>query len=629
MSTFSVGGLASGLDTKTIISQLMSIESQPKTMLQWKQQLWTARKNAWSDLNTRLNTLQTKANALLNPVTWDASASSGSGSTSYVATSADPSRLSASVTGSGAPVGLHTVDVLQLAQGQISASTGSLSPATSGTFRTAQFFEGNNNIVEGNETLNALRTNTGTSMSINTNSVFTMSWTSNGVTQTAQFKNNTVANGGDGNRLSDLATWVANTIGNGATAQWVNGALEVTTAPGTVNELSDLSFTGIRSNGATLTAFDTRYDGTGAQSVAAFDGGVNAADTLTITNGSGSWNVAVSVGDDLAAIAGKINGTAGIGVSALVNGSGQLEIRSNGIGASEGFSVTSAGALASQLGFTTTQNAQDASFRVDGAMQSSATNVGITGVLTDVTLNLLGPTSTTLDIQPDTGTPGVTAQDAWVDATKKKVQDFVSAYNEVLSFVHAKTQEEDRVASPKNLTDYLAGPMARDVGFSSVAFDLRRIAGDTVSGLPADANLLSQIGIDSQFAIGSSSTNGQLTIDDAELDAALRADPQKVQDVLGHVGAGSGITSDDGIVRRISEQVSILRVGGRVDTALTGATSRIKDIQDSIDRMTDRLDRRQQYYERMFSSLETTLGKLQSQGNWLSGQIASMMGQTG
>ena len=105
MSTFSVGGLASGLDTKTIISQLMSIESQPKTMLQWKQQLWTARKNAWSDLNTRLNTLQTKANALLNPVTWDASASSGSGSTSYVATSADPSRLSASVTGSGAPVG--------------------------------------------------------------------------------------------------------------------------------------------------------------------------------------------------------------------------------------------------------------------------------------------------------------------------------------------------------------------------------------------------------------------------------------------------------------------------------------------------------------------------------------------
>ena len=99
--------------------------------------------------------------------------------------------------------------------------------------------------------------------------------------------------------------------------------------------------------------------------------------------------------------------------------------------------------------------------------------------------------------------------------------------------------------------------------------------------------------------------------------------------MLGHVGAGSGITSDDGIVRRISEQVSILRVGGRVDTALTGATSRIKDIQDSIDRMTDRLDRRQQYYERMFSSLETTLGKLQSQGNWLSGQIASMMGQTG
>ena len=58
MSTLSIGGLSTGLDTKSIISQLMSIEAQPQTKMQWKQQLWTARKTAWSDLNTRLLTLQ-------------------------------------------------------------------------------------------------------------------------------------------------------------------------------------------------------------------------------------------------------------------------------------------------------------------------------------------------------------------------------------------------------------------------------------------------------------------------------------------------------------------------------------------------------------------------------------------
>lgn len=626
MGTFSVGGLASGLDTKTIIDQLMQIEGRTKTKLEWKHQLWTARKSAWTDLNSRLLSLQTKANTLLNPATWDPSALPAGPGATFSATSGDPTRLSATV-GAAPPVGLHTVDVLALAQGQISASTGSLAPASSGTFRTAQFFEnGTNNIVEGNETLNALRTNTGGGLNINTNSTFTMSWTVNGVTQNATFRNNTVANGGDGNRINDLATWVANTIGNGATAQWVNGALEVTTAPGTVNELSDLSFTGLRSNGATLTAFNALYDGTGAQSVAAFDGGVTANDTLTITNGSGSWNVAVAIGDDMNAIAAKINATSGIGVTALVNGGGALELRSNGIGAGEAFSVTSGGTLAAQLGFTTTQAAQDASVRVDGTLYSRGTNVGINDILTDVTLNLLGVTSTTLDIAPGAGGTGGTAEDQWVKAAKQKITDFVNAYNDVLSFVHQKTQGESKVPNPKSLSEYLSGPMARDVSFSSVGFDLRRLMADQVQGLPADSSMLSQFGINIDFAIGAGSSNGRLSIDDAKLDAALRADPQKVHDALGQIGAGSGLGSDDGFVRRISEHVSQLRVGGRVDTSLDGASAQIKNTQDAIDRAMDRLDRKKLYYERMFSSLENTLGRIQSQGAWMSGQLNALMG---
>lgn len=627
MSTFSVGGLASGLDTKSIIDQLMQIDGRAKTQLEWKQQLWTARKSAWTDLNSRLMSLQTASNALINPSTWDMSAVTAPTSGPWGATSGDPSRLSATVTGPAPSAATHAINVLQLAQGQITRSSGTLAPATAATFRTAQFFEaGTNNVVEGNESLNSLRTNTGATLSINTNSTFTMDFTVNGITQSATFTNNTVANGGDGNRLNELSTWVANTIGNGASAQWVNGSLEVTTAPGSSNSLQDLSFTGLRSNGAVLTAFNASYDGTGVESVAAFDGGVQANDTLTITSGSGSWNVALAAGDDKQAIVNKINGTSGIGVFATLNG-GEIEIRSNAAGASEGFSVTSGGATAAQLGFLNTQAAQDAQFTVDGAAHSSTSNTNIAGVITDVSLNLLGTTSTTLTIGQSSGSgPVQTAEDKWVAATKTKIQAFISSYNDTLSFVHQKTQGESRTINPKNLGEYLQGPMARDVGFSSVAFDLRRQAGESVDGLPADASMLSQIGIKIGFSVGGGAANGALSIDDAALDAALRANPQGVQDVLGKVGTGSGIDSSDGIVRRISDQVSLLRVGGRVDTSMSGAGNQIKSIQDAIDRATDRLDRRKVYYDRMFSSLEATLGRLQSQGSWLSGQLQSLMG---
>jgi flagellar hook-associated protein 2 len=627
MGSFSVGGLASGLDTKAIIDQLVQIDGRSKTRLEWKQQLWTARKSAWSDLNTRLMTLQTAANALINPSTWDMSAVPPPTSGPWGATSGDPSRLSATVTGPAPSAATHAINVLQLAQAQITRSSSALAPPTSGTFRTAQFFEaGTNNIVEGNESLNSLRTNAGGTLSVNTNSTFTMDWTVNGITQSATFTNNTVANGGDGNRLNNLATWVESTIGNGASAQWVNGALEVTTAPGSSSSLQDLSFTGLRSNNAPLAAFDALYDGTGVVSVAAFDGGVQANDTLTIASGSGTWNVALAAGDDKQAIVNKINATSGIGVFATLSG-GEIEMRSNVAGVGEGFTVTSGGATAAQLGFTNTQAAQDAMFTVDGTAHSSATNTNIAGVITDVSLNLLGTTSTTLTVGQSSGSgPVQTTEDKWVAATKAKVQAFVAAYNDSLSFVHQKTQAESRIANPKNLGEYLQGSMARDVGFNGVAFDLRRQAGESVDGLPAGASMLSQIGIKIGFSVGGGAANGALTIDDAALDAALRADPQGVQDVLGKVGTGSGIDSSDGIVRRISDQVSMLRVGGRVDTSLSGAGNQVKSIQDAIDRATDRLDRRKVYYERMFSSLESTLGRLQSQGSWLSGQLAQLSG---
>src|SRR3954447_9578174 len=68
--TINFGGLASGLDTNTIIDQLMAIERQPQTRLELKQQQADVRKSALSDIETRLKNLQLAAQDLKSPTLW-------------------------------------------------------------------------------------------------------------------------------------------------------------------------------------------------------------------------------------------------------------------------------------------------------------------------------------------------------------------------------------------------------------------------------------------------------------------------------------------------------------------------------------------------------------------------------
>lgn len=629
MSTFSVGGLASGLDTKTVISQLMQIEGRSKTKLQWQSELLKLRTQTWRDLNTRISTLKGTADQLLRFETWDPNAAP-TGTGSWAATSADPARLSATVTGTPTAA-THLINVLQLSEAQVSRSSGALGTPTSGRRDSGVFQRNGGSPALSTTGLTSLRTAANTATGLNTNSVITLNYTVNGISQSADFKLNTAANGGDGTRLSDLATWVANTVGNGASASIVNGQIRVTTAPGTANELTAMSFSAVNSVGTSLPNFNSLAGASSSQAVAAFDGGATANDTLTITSGSNSWNVAVAMGDDKQAIVNKINATSGIGVFASLAG-GEIELRSTTSGASSGFNITSSGSLSSQLGFSTTQAAQDAQFTVDGTSYSSATNTGITTAIAGVSLNLLGTTNTTLQVGQGTG--GQTPQEAWASSVASKVEAFVKAYNDVHGFVYQKTQAETRVTTPANrstgmtMSEYLSGPMARNSEFSKVAMDLRRVITDPYSGLPSGENMLADIGISTQFKIGSAATNGQLSFDADKFKAALLADPAKVQEVLSNAGGGAGITNDDGFMRRISEQA--VNIDSMLDDKFKwNLDPTAKRLQDQIDRADVRLTQRQAYYERMFSSMEKMLGSLQSQGSWLSGQISAMSGSKG
>src|SRR6185437_12197402 len=113
----SVSGLISGLDTSSIITQLMQIEAEPQTALKTTLTNTQTAITSYQDLNTKFKALLTSAQNLTNPATWGARTATSSDAS--VAASATASALTGSVT--------FTVNQLASAQSVISAaSTSSL-----------------------------------------------------------------------------------------------------------------------------------------------------------------------------------------------------------------------------------------------------------------------------------------------------------------------------------------------------------------------------------------------------------------------------------------------------------------------------------------------------------------------
>src|SRR2546430_6264634 len=106
VSGTSISGMASGLDTTTIVSQLMKVEQQPQQNLKNKLADTQKTVTAYQSVNTKMQTVQTTADALTQATTWQAAVATSSSPTVTVTASA------------GAPAGDYTLDVQSLAKAQ-------------------------------------------------------------------------------------------------------------------------------------------------------------------------------------------------------------------------------------------------------------------------------------------------------------------------------------------------------------------------------------------------------------------------------------------------------------------------------------------------------------------------------
>src|SRR4051812_14164855 len=108
MAGMALGGLASGIDTDSVISQLMAIERAPEDRLKLKQSGLQARQSALNDVGTRLRSLQSSIKDLSSVTTWL--------NTQSLDVS-DTTKLSATRLSGAAPGG-HTINVTTLARSE-------------------------------------------------------------------------------------------------------------------------------------------------------------------------------------------------------------------------------------------------------------------------------------------------------------------------------------------------------------------------------------------------------------------------------------------------------------------------------------------------------------------------------
>jgi flagellar hook-associated protein 2 len=126
MAGIQLSGLVSGIDTQSIIGQLMQIEKAPRTKITLNQDATTKRQSLLQDLSTKLTTLKSTNDDLKSVLSWL--------DTQTVETG-DASKVTVSRTG-GAPPGGYDVAITQLASAERQTFTFA-SPAADGTLDIA------------------------------------------------------------------------------------------------------------------------------------------------------------------------------------------------------------------------------------------------------------------------------------------------------------------------------------------------------------------------------------------------------------------------------------------------------------------------------------------------------------
>lgn len=523
-SGISFSGLASGIDTDSIITKLMSIKNEEVTNLQSQQTTLQNKQTAIGQITALVTALKSAAANL------DSSSTFGA----VTATSSNTSAVSVSAS-NGAAAGVHTIKISTLAQKQqIAGATFSSNSDPLGLTDGQIEINGHTVNIASTDTLQMIAANIN---SANAGVNATILSPSSGQYELVLSSSNS----GTSNTMS------ISDVGSGTLASTSLGLIS-----GSSNSETSFAFTDSATSIGTLLGQSSPSSG-----------------TVTINGQS----VAIDFNTDtLSTIADRINATSGVGVTASVvavtdSSTGTTKQQLKLSGASSATIVDSNNILAN-LGIVrnTAANqltaATDASFTLDGVAMTRSSN-HVTDALSNVTIDLLQDTNTptaNLTVASDTST------------IKSNINSFVSAFNSVIAKIDDLTAFDADTLTSQTLFGDTQVLSLKDTLVSELT--------DNMPGLTGDVKALSQIGI-------SLDTSNQLEVDDTTLSSALSNNLDSVMKLFRATGVATNnsvsyVSSTDKTQASGSAGYAVNITQAAQQATYTGSTSSASGLSETL-----------------------------------------------
>lgn len=622
-----VGGLASGLDTNTIVSQLMDLERIPLRNLEARKAEFQKKDDAWQAINTRLSALHTAAKDLDRPSDW---------SSFVTVNSSNESAVVASATGGTEP-GSFSFTVEQLAgTHQLASAMSFASPDAvvgAGTF-TVTTADGDQSVttVEGTTLSDLARAINDLDAGV-TASVLAVDGASSRLLITADDTGTAAAFTASGTQsglgsfdIVQQGTDAQLTIGSGAGAitvfrstnsisdlfSGVTLDLQATTdQPVTVGVAHDVD-TAIAKVQAFVDELNATLDELDAKS--AYNAEADAAAPLTgdSTVRSLMLDLTSKVSYPVAGMTGTYTYAGSVGIS--VNREGRFTLDASKLREALDSDFEAVRDLFTEITATTDTRVEFVSATdrtLDGTYDIVVTQAA--QLAEDVgTVYQSEATDTTFTL--DTGTDSV-------DITVVKNSDLTSALQQINDGLTAA-----------GLTSIAATDSGGAIRIAETRYG--GAYGFTITGGAAFGLDGSFVGTDVAGTVGGEAATGSgrtLTPESGDptgLVLTITAAQSEVDASGGSLSLGS-ITYGTGVAGRLERYLDTVEgVDGSVERARDRYQNQIDLIDDQIQRMEDRLAQKELLLIQQFSRLETAMNQLTAMGSALGAQLSSLMGGT-
>ncbi len=627
----SLDGLSSGLDTTSIIRQLMQIERIPQNRLVNQRSEEQAAQTELKGLRSDVSSLKDLASDLRRSTQWQKlSATSTSESVTPTATSgqfegsfsfsvsalatphtvysndlyADPS-VSGDSTGSvfsyrdTAPLGIAKLEATGLAVGTVDFSVSQASEAaliTSGPIPTIPV-----TIDATNDRL-GLEIN-GISYEVQLDPGDYESERSLSNALATAIASNVDLNGVLEAKLNDSNEIVLATVAEGsAVSLQVTGGtgadtLGFTPGPAAVGTDGLISvnnqITTVTDTSIGTVVVPTSADPADPSITVTLSGGlrVGTADVSQVAFGDGSLNEIVST----------INGASGLNYSAAAVNTGngyRLQLMSRDSGADAVIDADLA-SLAGAGGFTTLTEGTDAELTVEGLNPYTITSSSndFNGVLPglDVAVSEVTMDPVTVSISRDT------------EFVAEKVSSLIDKVNELIARVDKATKSDPD------------GPRSVLRGNRSARFAGTRMTDAMIRPVESSSfGSLGSVGVEIE-------RSGNLKFDKEKFLQALKDDPEELTRLFAQPVGQQG---EEGVLDRlvVAAEAAASFGDGYLYTAAESAGNRIENFSDQIDAYEIRLELKEQTYRRTYANLEVLLGDMQRQSSQLGAQLGSLGG---